>query len=79
MIVELVDVGCEGANGSSQSAAMQMAREAFIALCGQPSSSSFKTCTAVVTVTGVPCRLSRQPLKLRCSPELRSVPSKAPD
>jgi hypothetical protein len=53
MIVELVDVSCTGASGSPQAPAMVQARQDFVALCGQPSSSSFKTCAATVEVTGV--------------------------
>ena len=53
MIVELVDVGCSGAVASSQAEAMRTARQVFISLCGQPTPSSFKSCTATVQVVGV--------------------------
>jgi len=52
MIVEFVDVGCTKAGQSSQREAMLSARQAFVAICGKPS-SSFKSCSARVEITGV--------------------------
>jgi hypothetical protein len=52
MIVELVDVGCTKAGKSNQREAMLAARQAFVAVCGLPS-SRFKSCDAQVEITGV--------------------------
>ena len=53
MIVEFPDVACEGAIDSAKKADMQSARNAFVAACGNPSTSTFKNISGTATLTGV--------------------------
>lgn len=52
MIVELVDVTCEGAFDSAHRAQMESARAAFEAACGAPT-TAFKSLAGTATLTGV--------------------------
>lgn len=52
MIVELVDIGCNGAAGSSIRESMKDARDSFFSVCGE-AKSSFQECDAIVEITGI--------------------------